>query len=470
MSKFLEIVILILLIFYLGNLSSHDNQNLRLIPEPDRMKWWREAKFGMFIHWGLYSIPAGIWKDQEVEGLGEWIMGRADIPVTEYEKLAAQFNPEKFNARQWVQIAKAAGMKYLVITSKHHDGFCLFKTRATKFNIIDATPYKKDVLKSLSEACRDEGIRFGVYYSILDWHHPSQEPNRNGDDVYGNNLMKSDQKKDYIDYMKIQLQELITQYNPDILWFDGGWTSWWTPDDGQMLMDYLWSLKPDLIINNRAAGTEEMEQIMGDFLTPEQFIPEEHKNRNWESNMTMNDSWGYKKNDQNWKPTKVLLFNLIDIVVKGGNFLLNVGPTAEGEIPNPSVQRLKEISAWMKVNGEAICGTHPWIVAREGPNKVDFINSYENGFETFKEPPYTSQDILFTAKGDTIYAISLAWPEKQVTVQSFSRLPIIAIKTVKMLGIDKTLEWDLTADGMVIQTPDKKPGNYAYVFKIVGEF
>jgi alpha-L-fucosidase len=447
-----------------------------------RMAWWREAKFGMFIHWGLYAIPAGEWNGKIYGGISEWLMSHADIPRGTYERLALQFNPTEFDAAEWVQIAKSAGMKYIVITSKHHDGFALYDSQISDYDIIDRTPYKKDILRALSEECKKQDIRFCTYYSILDWHHPSQYPayakyykeleEEKDDkpsiswDAYGNNKMKPDRKKEYITYMKTQLEEIVTQYNPAVIWFDGGWTEWWTPDDGKDIMDFLWSLNPDLIINNRAAGSEEMEMIMGDFGTPEQSIPGERGTRDWESCMTMNDSWGYKRSDPNWKPVSVLLINLIDIASKGGNFLLNVGPTDQGTIPEESISRLHEMGNWLKVNGEAIYDTHSWKVLKEGDTKVEHINSYEGDFEKYVEPVYTAQDILFTAKENTVYAICLAWPEKSVLIKSLAGTSESEINSVRMLGVKDALKWSISGDGLKVIPPDQKPCEYAYVFKI----
>ena len=213
-----------------------------------RMAWWREAKFGMFIHWGVYAIPAGEWDGKQYPGIGEWIMNWAKVPVEEYEKLAPQFNPIKFDPDQWARIAQEAGMKYVVITSKHHDGFCLFDTAATDWDVVDSTPYGKDLLRPLAEACRKRGLRFCTYYSIMDWHHPSQGPN---EENYNPTIIRDGCKAEYINYMKQQLKELLDSCDPDVLWFDGEWTGWWTEEDGQDLYAYLRNLKPSLIINNR---------------------------------------------------------------------------------------------------------------------------------------------------------------------------------------------------------------------------
>jgi alpha-L-fucosidase len=227
------------------------------------MQWWRDAKFGMFIHWGVYSIPAGEWNGTIYPGISEWIMSHASIPIKEYETLPPKFNPVKFDAEQWVKMAKNAGMQYLVITSKHHDGFAIYDSKVSDYDIVDSTPYGKDVLKALSEECEKQGIRFCTYYSILDWHHPSQEPSDaelSEDDednwpIYGMNQMKTGRKEEYRTYMKAQLSEIIDQYDPGVLWFDGGWVEWWNHQDGRDLQKYIRTLKPTIIHNNRIGIT-----------------------------------------------------------------------------------------------------------------------------------------------------------------------------------------------------------------------
>jgi alpha-L-fucosidase len=364
-------------------------------PDPtsddQRMEWWRDARFGMFIHWGLYAIPAGEWNSEEVPGIGEWIMDKANISVEDYTPLARQFNPVKYDPAEWVRIAKQAGMKYVVITSKHHDGFCMFDTAATDWDIVDATPYGKDLLRPLAEECRKQGLKFCTYYSIMDWHHPSQAKKEGKKPQ-----MSPSQKSEYVAYMKQQLRELLDTCDPDVLWFDGEWVGWWTEEDGQDLYAYLRELKPSLIINNRVGkGRKGMEglnksdrEYSGDFGTPEQEIPATGvPGVDWESCMTMNDTWGYKKSDHNWKSEKKLLHNMIDIVSKGGNFLLNVGPTAAGEIPTASVERLSAMGRWMDLNSEAIYGATAspvkapawgrYTTKQAGDNKVLYAHIFE---------------------------------------------------------------------------------------------
>ncbi|MEY3895427.1 MAG: hypothetical protein RLZZ214_946, partial [Verrucomicrobiota bacterium] len=308
------------------------------------MAWWRDAKFGLFIHWGLYAVPAGIYDGKPVGGIGEWIMKNAKIPVETYAKYADGFNPTQFDARKWVRMAKDAGMKYIVITSKHHDGFAMFHSKASPYNINDATPFKRDPLKELAEACKEEGMKLGFYYSqCQDWHHP-------GGGVSGDKHWDPAQDgsfDEYLDKVAIpQVKEILTNYGPVcVLWWDTP-NKMMTPERSAKLNELL-KLQPGIIHNNRLGGG-----FKGDTETPEQHIPATgYPGRDWEACMTLNDTWGFKSTDHNWKSTKTLLQNLIDIASKGGNYLLNVGPTAEGVVPEESVERLAEVGRWMKING-----------------------------------------------------------------------------------------------------------------------
>ena len=334
-----------------------------------RMAWFREARFGMFIHWGVYSVPAGEW--QERKNYGEWFLeevnqgktdqGKAKMPVSQYEKFAQQFNPVKFDAQEWVRMAKNAGMKYLVITSKHHDGFGMWRSELTDW-CIKSTPFQRDPLKELAAACKDAGIVFCFYHSIMDWHHPDWGQRR----PWNDKATGTPDMDRYTAYMKGQLKELITGYGPlGILWFDGEWENPWTHERGVDLYNYVRGLQPNIIINNRVgkgrSGMAGMDkgQGVGDYGTPEQEIRPRGFGPGvaWESCMTMNNHWGYNKADQNWKSARVLIRNLIDCASKGGNYLLNVGPTSEGLFPPASIERLAAIGAWMKVNSESIYGT-----------------------------------------------------------------------------------------------------------------
>ena len=323
-----------------------------------RFDWFHKAKFGLFIHWGLYAVPAGEWGGSR--NYGEWIMLSADVPIKEYEGFARQFNPVKFDAREWVALAKDAGMNYLVITAKHHDGFCMYDSKLTDYDIVDATPFKRDPLKELAAESAKAGIKFCPYYSIVDWHHPefparySQVRREYPDGYHGAPNKDADIKK-YAEYQKGQVRELLTNYGDvGILWFDGG-GSFRNRDrksllEGKALVDMIHELQPAALINNRLG-------FGGDYGTPEQHIPGGASAQPFEVCMTLNRHWGYNKQDDDWKDTRTIVHNLVDIASKGGNYLLNVGPTAEGVIPADSVRILREVGQWLKVNGEAIYDT-----------------------------------------------------------------------------------------------------------------
>jgi len=334
-----------------------------------RMAWWRDARFGMFIHWGLYSEAAGEWDGKPTSGAGEWMMNDKQIPLSQYARLVPQFNPVKFDADAWVQIAKAAGMKYIVITSKHHEGFGMFRSSLTDW-CIKSTPFQREPLKELAAACRKEGIKLCFYYSIMDWHSPVYAPRKPWNDIATN----APDFDAYDAYMKGQLKELLSgDYGSiGLIWFDGQWEDTWTYDRGIDLYNYVRSLQPGIIINDRVGTRQTLlpGQIhAGDYKTPEQTIPPNGFGAgvDWETCMTMNDTWGYKKNDDTWKSTDMLVRNLIDCASKGGNYLLNVGPTGEGLIPDPSIERLKEIGEWMKLNGVAVYGTTASPFSRQLP-------------------------------------------------------------------------------------------------------
>jgi len=336
-----------------------------VLTKDERMEWWRDARFGMFIHWGLYSVPAGTYKGERVKGIGEWIMNNGKVPVEEYERFAGQFNPIGFNANEWVRIAKNAGMKYIVITSKHHDGFCLWDSKVTTWDIMDATPFKRDILKELAAACKKQGVKLCFYHSIMDWHHPDAQapfyPNYNDTNKSNPNFAR------YVEsYLKPQLAELVTNYGPiGVLWFDGEWIKDWTEPQGKALYEYVRGLQPKILINNRVGkgrkgmeGLSKSDEYAGDFGTPEQQVPATGlPGVDWETCMTMNDTWGFKSYDDNWKSTEQLIQTLVDVASKGGNFLLNVGPQPEGLIPQASVERLEGMGKWMAVNSESIHGT-----------------------------------------------------------------------------------------------------------------
>lgn len=424
-----------------------------------RMEWWRDARFGMFIHWGVYAVPAGVHNGEKIKGIGEWIQHNAKIPSKEYEAYAKQFNPTKFDADAWAKTMKDAGMKYVVITSKHHDGFGLWNSKISDYDAVDFAPNGKDILKALSAACKKQGIKFGLYHSILDWHHPKAHYNA----FLRDKDYKTDHTEDFKDYlenyMKPQLKELIENYDPAILWFDGEWVSEFTHEQGKELYQYVRALKPDIIVNNRVdKGRQGMQGMnksdsdyAGDFGTPEQEILEKAADTDWESCMTMNDTWGYKSYDDNWKSSTVLIHNLVDIVAKGGNYLLNVGPTAEGIIPQSSTDRLANMGEWLAVNGEAIYNTER------------LKNKYKQG-----------EDIRFTKKknSNNLYSVLLKKPDSKITLKDIKPQKD---SNISILGFKNNLDWSYSAEnGLEINIPKDvlKTWNsktYAWTIKIKGE-
>jgi alpha-L-fucosidase len=351
MKKLLTIILLGFMIASYSQTPYDPYQNETKEQKDERMAWWHEARFGMFIHWGVYAVPAGTYKGEKIPHIGEWIMLNAKIPVDEYKAFAKKFNPVKYNPEDWAKLAKKAGMRYMVITSKHHDGFALYPSAVSDWDVVDATPYGKDLIGPLAKAARDEGLKFGLYYSqAQDWCHPGGAKIRyeEGD------FWDEKQKGDFDEYLKQiaapQVGEILSFYRPDVLWWDT--PTWMNKERAETLIPLI-RIVPGIITNNRLGGG-----YNGDTKTPEQQIPPTGlKDSDFEVCMTMNRTWGYKSYDHEWKSTEDLIQKLCDIASKGGNFLLNVGPNAEGLIPQESVDRLEEMGAWMDINGEAIYGT-----------------------------------------------------------------------------------------------------------------
>ena len=324
-------------------------------PLEERAAWFRHDRFGMFIHWGVYSTI----------GRGEWVQDTGNIPLAEYVKLYPKFNPKEFDAAKWVALAKRAGQKYIVITTKHHDGFCMFDSKLSDYTIAH-TPFGRDICKELADECRKQGVKLGFYYSIMDWHHPDYTPVRPWEK--GKRSTEGADFARYNEYMKGQIRELMSNYGPIVaLWFDGGWEHT-TPEDKKAFQEIIAmarQLQPNILVNDRAG-------IGGDYKTPEQQIPatgivdENGRPAMWEACMTMTTGhgsfaptawWGYDKDEKVFKPTEELLHKLIDITSKGGNFLLNVGPEPSGKIRPQETERLEAVGRWMDKYGESIHGT-----------------------------------------------------------------------------------------------------------------
>jgi alpha-L-fucosidase len=410
--------------------------------DDQRMAWWREARFGIFMHWGLYSVLAGSWQGQRSpKANGEWIMNDLKIPLTDYEQLVHRFNPVRYDPQAWAAAVAGAGAKYLVITSKHHEGFALWDSAVSDYDIA-ATPYRHDLLGPLASACGGAGVRFCTYHSILDWHHPDYLPRR----AWDTRPASSANFDRYVTYLKAQLREIVSRYDPGVLWFDGEWEDTWTHERGVDLYNYVRGLKPDIIINNRVdKGRQGMQglnregQFKGDFGTPEQQIPATGlPGVDWESCMTMNDTWGYRSDDDHWKSAETLIRNLVDIASKGGNFLLNVGPTAEGLIPQPSLDRLAAMGRWMDVNGDAIHGTTASPIGRPAWGRV-------------------------TSKPGTLFLHVFDWP-----TDGTLRVPVAnRVTRARLLAnAGQTLAIDGSSAGVTVHVPATAPDPIASVIAL----
>jgi alpha-L-fucosidase len=343
-----------------------------------RMKWWHDAKFGMFIHFGLYAA----------RGRHEWDMEDEAVPVLEYQKLTAGFNPAPGSARKWAQLAKAAGMKYMVLTSKHHEGFCNWDTKLTNYNAVQFGP-KRDVIREFVEAARAEGLRCGFYYSLMDWHHPDGARCQTDPAA----------RRRFVDYTHGLIRELMTNYGKiDILWYDVSWPLDAAGWESEKMNQMVFALQPDIIVNNR-------NRLAGDFSTPEQTVKGEEGGRAWESCMTLNDSWGYQRADDNWKTPRTVIRNLITCARDGGNYLLNIGPEPDGSIPPESVRILTEAGDWMKTGGQAIYGAERCQVAR---------STYAN----------------FTRKGNTLFMHVHFWPGSDVSISGLKQ-KVLSVRLLK---------------------------------------
>lgn len=394
-----------------------------------RMAWWRDAKFGMFVHWGVYSVTGGTYQGKELPNSAEWMMNRGRIPIAEYETYAARFNPTAFDADEFVGRAKRAGMKYLIITAKHHDGFSMFDSKCSPYNVVDATPFGRDIMKELADACQEQGIRFGFYYSqAQDWHHPGGMGNHWDKTIH---RVSTDQ---YVMQKAFpEVEQLLTDYGPiGMFWWD-------TPRKmSRSSFDALHSLtklQPGVITNDRLG-----EDYPGDHKTFERKIPKQAPgDKDWEVCMPISGSWGYKQSDKAFKSVETLIHNLIDIASKGGNYLLNVSPTGEGTLLPPAIERLEAIGAWIRVNGDAIYGT-----------KASPLGDLSWGRCTRKE----------TAEGTTLYLHVFDWPsDGRLVIPNLTN----TVRQAKLLDGGQTLPTSSSDAGLVISTPGQAPDPIASV-------
>jgi len=402
------------------------------ITQDERMKWWREARFGMFIHWGLYSIPGGEWKGKDYGkecggASAEWVMNRAAIPKDEYRKLTKQFNPVKFDAAEWVSLAKAAGMKYIVITAKHHDGFCLFDTDYTDYNVVDATPFKRDIIKEMADECRKQGIHFGVYYSqFQDWYHRGLRKNAGTLPI-----------SEYLEMVQNHLDELLTNYGDiAVLWFDTGSSN---REEADRQGERVRELQPRTIICSRLYSRKvpENQRKYADFESlPDRKVASARVTGDTETCMTMRRNWGYDRDDNNWKSAKDIIERLVISSSRGVNFLLNIGPTPRGTFCPEEIERLKTIGKWMKANGESIYGTMP--------SPFDFDFSWG----------------VITQKTNTLYLHVMQWPPEGVIFNGLISKPSKAYLPADPECKDLTVRQNREGHITTIKIPEQAPDPY----------
>jgi alpha-L-fucosidase len=351
-----------------------------------RMKWWHDAGFGMFIHWGLYSV----------RGRHEWAMENEAIPVAEYEQLAKRFNPKPNAARDWARLARRAGQKYMVMTTKHHEGFCLFDTATTTYCAAKQAA-GRDLVREYVEAARAEGLRVGFYYSLMDWHHPDGA--RCAEDEAA--------RKRFVEYIHTHVRELMSNYGRiDVLWYDVAWPLDARGWESERMNSMVFSLQPDIIVNNR-------NKLPGDFTTPEQRIEAAEGDRAWEACMTMNGSWGYQAADDDWKSPKTIVRNLISCARDGGNYLLNIGPRGDGSVPEDSVRILEAVGSWMSRNGDTI-------------------------YASDRCQPRRSNYASFTRRGNTLYMHVHFWPGEDVSIAGL----LVPVKSARFLATGQNVHFE----------------------------
>ncbi|QQT32033.1 alpha-L-fucosidase [Sphingobacterium multivorum] len=440
--------------------------NLQAQPAP----WFTDGKFGLFLHWGLYSQTAGDWDGHPTKG-GEHFMLYERIPVKTYAKIADQFNPTGFDADRWAQIAHDAGMKYLVITAKHHDGFAMYNSAVSDYNIVKRSPWAKDPMKELAVACKKYGLKLCFYYSLgRDWENPDVPTNwpvkagRSNTWDYPDEDAK-DLNKYVENKVKPQLRELLTQYGPiGIIWFD-------TPElitkkQSQEIKDLIHSIQPDCIINSRIGNG------LGDYAVVEQSLVSTAR-KNWEACITMSENWGYNRHDTKWKSPELLVRNLIEVVSKGGNLLLNVGPKGDGTWPVESQENLHTIGSWMKTNGEAIYGTTVWSGVKQALHTVPSDNkATEKDKAGMKDAvnDATSKEIVsdyrFTQKGKSVYLFVRSPSTATIDIPELAKSSL-DIKSLALLGSSSKVKWIQDKDILQLSLPTvNAPEIPIYVYKI----
>ncbi len=418
----------------------------------DDLAWWRDARFGLFIHWGLYAIPAGFWKGKPVRYAGEWIMYHDEIPFAEYSKLAAHFNPRHWDPAAVVRLAKEAGMRYLVITAKHHEGFAMYRSAASPYNVVDATPWHHDPMVGLARECRKQGVRLCFYYSQdIDWQHPDGAWN-----FWDYDVKRKDSGRYLREKVLPQLTEILTQYGDiGMIWFDTPMSL--SKQQSAAIRRHVKRLQPHCLVSGRIGHG------LGDYNLPrDNFLPPGRLDGNWESCATMNHTWGFRKDDHEWKDASNLIRTLVDLSSKGCNYLLNIGPDADGRVPAPSVARLLEIGAWMRQNGAAVRGTQPSPYRHDFPWGRITTRGKTLYFHFFGKPPHFF--VLHGLRTRVTGVRAFAGPGKKFpfcqTVENATKMPVLAInfaaakETKPVTVVEVTLAAAPSVDPLTLQQPD----------------
>ncbi|GGH06457.1 alpha-L-fucosidase [Pedobacter zeae] len=442
-----------------------------LFAQANPLDQFKADKFGLFLHWGLYAQTAGDWKGHKVKG-GEHFMLYERIPVQEYGTIASQFNPVNFDADRWVKQAKETGMKYIVFTAKHHDGFAMYNSASSDYNIVKRSLFKRDPIAELAKACKKYKITLCLYYSLgRDWQDPDVPTNwpvkagRSNTWDYPNEDAKVFSR--YFERkVKPQITELLTHYGPiGVLWFD-------TPEliskkESAELKALVNKLQPNCLVNNRIGNG------YGDFSISEQSLTPSSK-KAWESCLTIGQNWGYNRHDSLWKSPEVLVRHLVEVVANGGNLLLNVGPKGDGNFPDWATERLKAVGKWMDVNHEAIYESQPWLVVKEDMTIVKENIPIEESKNTIKDavfdgtPKNITPDVYYTAKDKTVYVFLRSWQTGEVTLKQINKKNL-SIKDIELLGNKNQVRWRITDQQLDLNLPvDFKKGEQIpiYVLKI----
>lgn len=444
----------------------------------DTLEWFQDAKFGMFIHWGLYAIPAGVWDGKKIHEMrkphiAEWIQYGAEVPRETYAELAKGFNPILFDANAIARLARRAGMKYLVVTSKHHDGFAMYDSEVSAFDIVDATPFKRDIVQELYDACREVGLDFGVYYSHnIDWADGSDsrvsELREKGllengrHNTYGANTWDPSPNtfEEYLENKAYpQVKEIMRKFpGMKCLWYD--MPARMDAEQSFHFYRIVYDIQPQIIINHRIGNGFGDYRIPGDNRIPKDL---DSLSKPWETVGTFNNSWGFSGYDQDWKSPREILYWLIEIVSKGGNYMLNIGPTALGGVPVESVRNLETVGTWLGVNGQAVYGTRKWRITKEGPTRMDMAGTdhrHEHGFTDRFSP----EDFWFTVKGNTLYAISLVAPGGPAHIKSLDT-GVGTIQSVEILGLGE-VSFRQSDSGLEVSLPESFKPELGYVIKV----